>query len=139
LVCGCVSMAAAWCDFPAGYAALSVTESDAFKCDPTSLGNCRRDSTMVSEIAATVGLRVGNAGGLIRAAGRRRQTEAAKSPPRFHAEADFGSQPANYCFSGVAGGVAPGKMPSIGLRRCSSSTGLGSGLRGIIWSRIAAL
>ena len=44
-----------------------------------------------------------------------------------------------YFFSSGGGGSAPGKMPSSGARSFSVRSGSGSGLRGIIWSRCAAL
>ena len=44
-----------------------------------------------------------------------------------------------YFFSASAGRTAPGKMPSSGARFFSSISGWGSGLRGSIWSRWAAL
>ena len=50
------------------------------------------------------------------------------------------SFPTNCYFLSVsAGGTAPGKMPSSGARFFSSRSGCGSGLRGSIWSRCAAL
>jgi hypothetical protein len=44
-----------------------------------------------------------------------------------------------YFFSSGAGVRAPGKIPSSGSRRFCSASGSGNGLRGIIWSRSAAL
>jgi hypothetical protein len=63
-------------------------------------------------------------------------------PGSIHCRSGFISfriEPGRYFLSPSAGVTTPGKIPSIGARRFCSMSGAGSGLRGSIWSRCAAL
>jgi hypothetical protein len=62
---------------------------------------------------------------------------SSKRPPTKVGGRSFNTNSYWFCCAGAAG--AFGKIPSIGARFFSSPAGSGSGLRGIIWSRIAAL